>query len=496
MGRTRRDDRPPATRVRGISYRVLGIAVLIGILLYIGISQVRERMLGSRVPDPPELGERQKVIADHLRGAFLVAREDPASGTAVGALCVAYHADMFYDQAERCYRLAEELNPPDWRWTYYRALIQNERGSGNAVAQTLRRVVAEAPDFSPAWWRLGEAEFKEGRYDAAEEAWRQALTLREPDRASAESVAHHAEVPLSVYASFGLARVALVRNDPHMARDVLEPVVKSAPRFGSGFRLLAEAYQRLDLPADADKARHHANRLPPYAPYADPLVSALARESRNSTFLLRQASEADLAVNAQWSEYLTRRALEFDPDNPDVLSKLGRVLRTLGRNEEALEFLRRYHEKVPGDFQGLAQIGSCLSDLGRYGEAEPFLRRALEGGDDALTHYNLGTLLARTDRLDEAVGEYERALNGDASDVNARGNLAVVLVRQGKLERAARELTRILDIDPENAAAHTNLGLVLTEQGQLDRAAVQFREALRIDPNQQQASEALKTLAR
>jgi tetratricopeptide (TPR) repeat protein len=225
-------------------------------------------------------------------------------------------------------------------------------------------------------------------------------------------------------------------------------------------------------------------------------VSALARESRNSTFLLRQASEADLAVNAQWSEYLTRRALEFDPDNPDVLSKLGRVLRTLGRNEEALEFLRRYHEKVPGDFQGLAQIGSCLSDLGRYGEAEPFLRRALEGGDDALTHYNLGTLLARTDRLDEAVGEYERALNGDASDVNARGNLAVVLVRQGKLERAARELTRILDIDPENAAAHTNLGLVLTEQGQLDRAAVQFREALRIDPNQQQASEALKTLAR
>jgi tetratricopeptide (TPR) repeat protein len=450
----------------------------------------------SRLPGPPELSERQKAVGDHLRHAYLTAREDPASGTAVGALCVAYHADMFYDHAERCYRLAEELSPPDWRWTYYRALIQNERGNGTAVAQTLRRVVAEAPNFSPAWWRLGEADFKEGRYDRAEEAWQRALTLPEPDRASGESVAHHPEVPLSVYASFGLARVALLRNDPRMAREILEPLVTSTPRFGSGFRLLAEAYELIDLPADAAKARQQANRLPPYAPYADPLVAALARESRNSTFLLRQASEADLAVNAQWSEFLTRRALEFDPDNPDVLSKLGRVLRTLGRNEEALEFLRRYHELVPGDFQGLAQLGSCLSDLGRYGEAEPFLRRALEGGDDALTHYNLGTLLARTGRLDEAVGEYERALAGDASDVNARGNLAVVLVRQGKLDRAARELTRILDIDPENAAAHTNLGLVLTEQGQLDRAVAQFQEALRIDPQQIQAAEALKALGR
>ncbi len=63
--------------------------------------------------------------------------------------------------------------------------------------------------------------------------------------------------------------------------------------------------------------------------------------------------------------------------------------------EEALEFFQRYHNHVPGDFQGVAQIGSCLSDLGRYSEAEPYLRRALEGGPDALTHYNLGTLLSR-----------------------------------------------------------------------------------------------------
>jgi cytochrome c-type biogenesis protein CcmH/NrfG len=40
-----------------------------------------------------------------------------------------------------------------------------------------------------------------------------------------------------------------------------------------------------------------------------------------------------------------RRALEFDPGNPDALAKLGRALRNLGRNGEALDAFRAYHEK-------------------------------------------------------------------------------------------------------------------------------------------------------
>lgn len=514
MGRTPPGDRRPAkpagarksaavrqssshlNATRRISLWIVGIVFVAAALLYAGISQARRSINASQLPPLPELTGQHKAVIDHLGAKYRTAHDDPSSADAVGALCLAYHADMFYAQAERCYQRAEDLNPNDWRWTYYRALIHNERGNAKTVAEILRRAIKIAPDYGPAWWRLGEAEFKEARYERAAEAWMRAQAMPEPERASASSAAHLVEVPISVYSAFGLARIALVRGDPAGAREILESIVSSAPRFGSAFRLLAETYELLDRPADATTARYRANRLPPYAPYADPMITVLARESRNSTFLLRQASEADLSVNAQWSEYLTRRALEFDPDNPDVLSKLGRILRTLGRTEEALEFFKRYHNEVSGDFQGLAQIGSALSDLGRYEEAEPFLRRALEGGEDALTHYNLGALLAQTGRLPEAVSEYERAIALDSSDVNARGNLAVVLVRQGQLERARRELTHLLDIDPANAPAHTNLGLVLAEQGKRDGAVREFQEALRIDPQQTQASEALKSLGR
>ena len=280
------------------------------------------------------------------------------------------------------------------------------------------------------------------------------------------------------------------------SRQILERVTTTSPRFSSGFRLLAESYTVLGRRSDADTALRRANRLPPYAPYADPMVDALARESRNGTFLLRQASEADLADSAEWSEHLTRRALEFDPDNPDVVAKLGRILRTLGRTEEALAVFQRYQQMVPGDKLALAQIGGCLTDLGEFGEAESYLRRALGGLEDGLTHYNLGLLLAQTNRLDEAVAEYRLALTFDPNDARTHNNLAAVLARQGKLDQAARELTRALEIDPDNANTHTNLGLVFAQQGPRERAAREFEAALRLNPDHPAAQEALRGLAR
>jgi tetratricopeptide (TPR) repeat protein len=498
--------RPGANRgrakdVRGSRSRsrivpLTGAAVIIVALVYV-VLMVAPRF-ASRAPLPPlpESAGRQRSIAEHLRDAYDRAQRDPASAEAVGSLCLALHADLFYDPADQCYARAEGLAPAEWRWTYYRALLQSERGNGEAVAKGMRHVIELMPAFSPAWWWIGDAEFKRSQYDRAEDAWRRAASLPEPDRMTSRPPPHIADIPVSAYASLGLARIALVRGNADLARTVLEPLTASAPRFGPAFRLLADSYVGLSRQADANRARSRADRLPPFAPYADPMVDVLARESRNSTFLLREASEADLAVNAEWSEYLTRRALEFDPDNPEVLSKLGRLLRLFGRSEEALEFFGRYSQIVPDDFQGIGQIGSCLSDLGRFEEAEPFLRRALEGLDDALTHYNLGALLAATGRLDASVAEYRLALERDPEDPDTRGNLAAVLIRQGKLAPATRELARVLELEPDNANAHTNLGLVLAQQGQFENAVREFETALRINPQQRQAADALKALGR
>ena len=192
------------------------------------------------------------------------------------------------------------------------------------------------------WLRLGDAEFKAARYDEAADAWRRAATLPAPDaRIRAASPPHVPEVSHHVRTRrFGLARVALVTGDPGGARDILERVVRDLavlrPRVPAAGRQLPRARPR--RPRRSGPSITPAGS-PAFAPFADPIVDGLTRQSRNSTLLLRVASEATLTVNAAWSEYLTRRAVEFEPDNPDAVLKLARVLRTLERNEEALRLV-------------------------------------------------------------------------------------------------------------------------------------------------------------
>jgi tetratricopeptide (TPR) repeat protein len=468
-----------------------GVAIVLGIAVIVGVRFFARAGRGE-LPAPPTAGLNAAVAA-HLRERYSAASQAPGDIAAVGPLCIAYHADMFFDLADRCYVIASDLDSANWRWPYFRTIILTERGGGDALVAMLHDIVKAAPQFGPAWLRLGDAEFKAANYDVAADAWRRAMDLPEPAPEPGDPM-HVVEFPMRAYATLGLARVALVKNDLDRAREMLEQLTMTTPSFGPGFRLLGDAYRALDRTADADRAVYRAGRLLAYSPYADPMMDVLVRESRNSTLLLRLASEATLSVNAPWSEYLTRRAAQFDPDNPEAVLKLARVLRTVDRNEEALALFQKYRQMVPGDVQVLAHIGSCLSAMGRYGEAETYFRDALARLDDPVTHYNMGLLLAVTGRLDGAIAEYERALQRDPSHVDARGNLAIALVRQGKLDRAARELTTLVDQDPDNASAHTNLGLVLLQQGRAEQARAQLQEALRIDPTLAQAAEALRSI--
>ncbi len=474
----------------------VGVAVAVAAVLYAGVSQARQAAYAARLPSLPELSGQPTAVREHLGEADRAARARPTSTQAVGALGLAYHADMFYDQAERAYAIAEELSGVAWRWTYYRALAQGMRGNTDGLAIGLRQVVAAAPDFGPAWWRLGEAEFKAGYYDRAGEAWRHALPLGEPARSAeqAESSARAPSAPVSAYAALGLARLAMVQGDADRAVAMLEDVTAEAPGFGPAFRLLGDAYATLDRVEDGKRAVRIADRLPQYEPYLDPLTEALVRESRSTTFLLQQAATADLTTNAAWREYLVRRALEFDPDHMDALSDLATMFRVLRRYDEALELLERHRRLWPGDFQVLADIGRCLSGLRRYAEAEPVLRRALEGLDTAPTRYALGLVLDQVGRVREAVVEYRRALDRNPNYLVALNDLGVALASQGQLDEATRQFERLVVVDPEDADAQANLGHVLTAAGAHDRAARAFREALRLDPDHEGARAGLREI--
>jgi tetratricopeptide (TPR) repeat protein len=255
-------------------------------------------------------------------------------------------------------------------------------------------------------------------------------------------------------------------------------------------------YADEDRAAEAERAVRSADRLPAYDPYFDPTFDDLVHESRSSTFLLQQASAADVSTNAPWREYLIRRAHEFDPENTDALYELASLLRVLRRYDEALQLLQRHQQLVPGDLQALTDIGRCLAGLNLLPEAESVLRRALTVRDDAGTHYDLGFVLDRTGRLDQAIAEYERAIERNPNHKEALNNLAIDLARQGKMAPASRVFERLTAVDPDNADARTNYGLVLQARGERDQAAREFRRALDVNPDHTRARDALAALDR
>ena len=449
----------------------------------------------AQLPSPPDLAGRTEAVRTHLTEADRAARADPGSPQAVGALGLAYHADLYYEQAVRSYARAEVLDPVAWKWTYYRAVAHASRGDAEQARVALRAVVEAAPEFGPAWWRLGDAEFKAGRRDEAARAWRRVMALPEPEPPPAAVAAGHAPIaPLSAYAAFGLARLALAGGDPLRAAELLENAAAAAPRFGPVFRLLGDALAALGRLEDASRVRRRAGRSARYAPYLDTLFYELIDESRSAALLLQQASTADLTTNARWREHLVRRALALDPDNFDALFDLATMLRVLRRYEEALELLQRHRRLFPGDLQVVADIGRCLSGLRRYAAAEPVLRQALEGLDTAETRYDLALVLDRAGRLDEAVAEYERALEWNPNHVDALINLAISQVRQGRLARATRLIERAVAVDPDHADAQANMGALYLARGEREAAGRAFREALELAPGHPAAADGLRRI--
>jgi tetratricopeptide (TPR) repeat protein len=66
--------------------------------------------------------------------------------------------------------------------------------------------------------------------------------------------------------------------------------------------------------------------------------------------------------------------------------------------------------------------------------------------------------------------------------VEAHFNLGLILARRGRFDEAIPHYQTSLDIYPQFTAAHFNLGVALAGCGRLDEAIAEYRKALEIAP--------------
>jgi len=85
--------------------------------------------------------------------------------------------------------------------------------------------------------------------------------------------------------------------------------------------------------------------------------------------------------------------------------------------------------------------------------------------------------------LDEALGEFDKALASQPDYVDGHVTAAVILIEQGMHAEAAEHLHKAIQLDPKCWYAYANLGVISQRQGKLDEAAACFETAVKLKPD-------------
>ena len=176
-------------------------------------------------------------------------------------------------------------------------------------------------------------------------------------------------------------------------------------------------------------------------------------------------------------------AILHDGYRPELLAGTDKAERL----RQAMEAELKAH---PGDPYASAKLGGLLISEGRHDQALPLLRQGLEqtATQDAERYellVHLALALSPNDPVG-AVAAYRQALAIDLDpriSLGAQINLAARLMEQGDLDEAIQLTQAATQAAPEVALSWTNLGLMQRRRGDIAAALAAYSQAIALDPN-------------
>ena len=129
-------------------------------------------------------------------------------------------------------------------------------------------------------------------------------------------------------------------------------------------------------------------------------------------------------------------------------------------------------------------LGECLANRGHLDEAIDQFQLALNiapGYREIET--NLMLALTKKGRTDEAITHLQALLKEDPNDAQLHYNLGNALRKKGDSRGAIAAYEKALAIQGRYPAAHYNLGIALDQNGQIEEAIAHYQEAVKEQPN-------------
>jgi tetratricopeptide (TPR) repeat protein len=129
-------------------------------------------------------------------------------------------------------------------------------------------------------------------------------------------------------------------------------------------------------------------------------------------------------------------------------------------------------------------LGQFLLDHGRLDEAIDQFQIALNIAPKyPMARTNLGIALSKKGRVDEAIAHLQTVLKDYPNDAKARLNLGTALAKKGDAQSAIAAFEKALSIQSRYPSAHYNLGIALDDSGRIDEAIAHYQQAVQEDPH-------------
>ncbi|HEX8385370.1 MAG TPA: tetratricopeptide repeat protein, partial [Rubricoccaceae bacterium] len=140
-----------------------------------------------------------------------------------------------------------------------------------------------------------------------------------------------------------------------------------------------------------------------------------------------------------------RTAVRMAPSDPQAALYLGRVLIQADQGTEGIAVLSDAAGRFPNDASLRAELLNAYQRTGRAGEAISLYEAALVSpspADEPVLRFNYGTVLLQAGRVDDAIAQFERAIELQPENFDAQYNLGAAYQNQAAaINRRANEAT-------------------------------------------------------
>ncbi len=174
-----------------------------------------------------------------------------------------------------------------------------------------------------------------------------------------------------------------------------------------------------------------------------------------------------LSLDSSGAVQALEKAVALNPHDSTAQYRLGQLYLQDGETVKALDHLKIALLGDPSDVATLYSLDRVLRKVGKLEEAKPIEKQ-------------LAGQRAKSDRSSTV------ALA--ASRLNDQG---IALEKSGDVRAALAKYRAALDLDPTGTGFQLNYGLALCRLGRWDDGIAELREVLRLDPDNQQAAKAL-----